>query len=1283
MTNPVQRSNPWLQLRNQLKALHVEVGAPDLRALARRADEIASRAKRKTGDVEAVGEPDARRYGRKSAFGDLLDTSKKPALEPRWPTVEAFVDACECVRHGRTLGDEELDRLRRPWQEKWESVHDSDLIVPGTGRSLAAVQETYLRELFDRYKQVPNPWVPQIAGIGLMELFESPSLRAVAPPWDASCGGGSGHGLHPGSEGDQISHADTSPPQRDGGLVSWSPAAPEKAALELLSDTHATKVVILGDPGSGKSSLARYLAVSLASGTPGGPLRNLQGWVPILVELGAYAAWRRDRRSLTQGRGDRVPGGRVQHPARDTFADMFDDWRGRRRAALPKAALPRLMRVNKVVLIFDGFDEVFDPDIRRDIAEEIIMYAGNPHIEVRVVVTSRKIGYSKDNDVSTLFSSAEFQHHMLQDFTAAQGAAYVSRWYQLAYPGDRSTADRLAARLQRAVDEFPSIRDLSGNPLLLSILTDVGQRGDLPRDRVALYKAAVAALLRGWDLVEHLRQTEPALPKMNDDEKVLLLRLVARHLADTPAGLACDRIGREDLVAAFRDHLRAKWALPEGPAGRYAAHIIEQLHERNFILARNDDDTYSFVHRAFLDYFAADDIAARIPPPAQRRVGFHSRRATGDDWLTGFYRRHWDDPAWHEALVLLAQIRQDATGTIVAALLATGRGWLTRDEQPHHHMLVLRLLAELPDLAAVARHNTAIAKMIIWHLELNAVDWVGYFEVSFVGYEQLEPLLVRIGSRWAGRAQLKAWFDGQGRVLLDAGPYRATRAVAVFYPDESFRRGLADQAGGHLVPMARAGALAALAAGWNTHPDTVELLKRRAVSDEHWAPRCAAIDGLAEMAPDVPDALPLIRDRAANDASPQVRKAAVMALDRLRGTEPDFDTINLLRDAGLSDSDGAVRAMSASAFVRAHDPTWQMTAHWDILHWLAANDPDHRVRSHVVGVLAGQTANDSTRVMLDRARNDSSLYVRHAAVVALAGRERNTKDLKLLLELLSDAHADVRVAAADAISLWADDDPKKLAELFADAYRDYPEQVRDAAARAHDIGWAAERHERGGLSLAEARSQEEKPSPYFGEFDADFGWMKWKSQPNLVAVLNMLAGDDPETDLREYAPAQLPVAPSGRVRIRPADWWFHVRAAFANWEAHTRRPFTRLAVQAAFPDSSLRTRAVLMLAIAWRHRFMARLIVRMSAELEPDWEAREAAVEALLFGWRRHPRTLRTLRHLACGGTVTRRALVAAMNVISRRHRLGSHRYADKLAADMARGALAGGSGSRHEELDL
>ncbi|MFJ8082911.1 NACHT domain-containing protein [Streptomyces sp. NPDC096205] len=168
---------------------------------------------------------------------------------------------------------------------------------------------------------------------------------------------------------------------------------------------------MLGDPGAGKSMLARYVALALAGATDmDADLAPLSGSLPLLVELRAYAE--------TQWRSG-------------TLLDLVDHLHGKNRRGLPKDLLEGYLRSGgRAVVIFDGLDELFDPRLRDEVTDEIAGFAAR-YPSARVVVTSRVIGYQR-----AVLERAGFRAYMLQNFDRAQIDAFVTSWYRSAFPAD-------------------------------------------------------------------------------------------------------------------------------------------------------------------------------------------------------------------------------------------------------------------------------------------------------------------------------------------------------------------------------------------------------------------------------------------------------------------------------------------------------------------------------------------------------------------------------------------------------------------------------------------------------------------------------------------------------------------------------------------------------------------------------------------------------------------------------------------------------------------------------
>ena len=123
---------------------------------------------------------------------------------------------------------------------------------------------------------------------------------------------------------------------------------PVRPVLEVVGDDRLPRLVILGDPGAGKSSLMRYLALRWARITD--PNEFSTKPLPLLIELREYDRWEcHSNKSLLR------------------YLDEAQTYH-----RLNQVDLDRLLqRPNAAVFFLDGLDEVFDPARREQVVNDI------------------------------------------------------------------------------------------------------------------------------------------------------------------------------------------------------------------------------------------------------------------------------------------------------------------------------------------------------------------------------------------------------------------------------------------------------------------------------------------------------------------------------------------------------------------------------------------------------------------------------------------------------------------------------------------------------------------------------------------------------------------------------------------------------------------------------------------------------------------------------------------------------------------------------------------------
>jgi hypothetical protein len=535
-------------------------------------------------------------------------------------------------------------------------------------------------------------------------------------------------------------------------------------------------VVLLGDPGSGKTSLLKYLVLRWA--TQG------QGRLPLWVDLKEYA---------------QQPVGLKQYLESGLTAFGLD-----------ARNVDEQCRSGQAALYLDGLDEIFHAPTRGAVIEQIAAFSAR-YPQAPVVVTSRIIGYEPER-----LRNAGFTHATLEDFDDEQVLAFLQNWHTVAEDDPKERA-RLQDRLKVAVKESRAIRELAGNPLLLTMMAILNRNQELPRDRVELYREASRVLLHEWDASRSLLPVDTFARQ----EKEALLRELAGAMQQTEGGLAGNLIERQCLIGIFR-----KFLTNLGIQDSYvkAESLVRQLTERNFILCYAGADRFAFVHRTFLEYFCAAWFVEQ----------FEKHHTLSLEQLRlDVFGHHWRDENWHEVLRLIAgMVGEKQSGELIAFLMSLDG----RSHELANLMLAAGCLSEVRNRRAIERQDRALLER--------------FFEEAIV-YDP--PYYYETYQEWD-----------------ETGPTRvnAVALVASVWRSTGVRSRLTSLATLSRDWIVRRAALQELARGWKDDPDTLPILKDRARSDTDKSVRSAAVEELARGWKDDPEIIAILAEARTSDPRP-------------------------------------------------------------------------------------------------------------------------------------------------------------------------------------------------------------------------------------------------------------------------------------------------------------------------------------------------------------------------------------------------------------------------------
>lgn len=367
------------------------------------------------------------------------------------------------------------------------------------------------------------------------------------------------------------------------------------------------RALMLGDPGSGKSTFVNHLALRLA----GARLEQDRDWLsgldpwrhgpllPLRIILRDFDGWLPDD----------VPKGTARLLT-DYIGHLLEEWGIAEYWDTLWRAL--LARDQAVVVLLDGLDEV-DVTRRRAVVEAVGDFACT-HPHNRYLVTCRVYTYLSER----AWELPGFATYTLAPFNEEQVDHFVGAWYaELARLRRMETgqAETRAARLRQAVRR-PDLRGLAERPLLLTTVALLHTyQGQLPEDRVDLYRQTVDLLLLRREskiggeqsLMEML-----ALPGLKISDLELGLYEVAFR-AHAAQGSRADRDTADIRAADLRD-----WLAPYlGSSFDRAERFVRYIRERAGLLVRRQEEVYTFPHRTFEEYLAGCHLARHSDFPRQ------------------------------------------------------------------------------------------------------------------------------------------------------------------------------------------------------------------------------------------------------------------------------------------------------------------------------------------------------------------------------------------------------------------------------------------------------------------------------------------------------------------------------------------------------------------------------------------------------------------------------------------------------------------------------------------
>lgn len=421
------------------------------------------------------------------------------------------------------------------------------------------------------------------------------------------------------------------------------------------------RLVVLGAPGSGKSTFVRYLALCLLGSKvqpelPNANIRFLSNWphsalTPLFIELRHFVGW------------DKFPD--LEKPVtEDHFWNYVKE--GLQRSDMIELApiLRSELIEGRGIIILDGLDEVPIGEGRkaldrrrqqlRDLARELSTVYANS----RIVFTSRDYAY-RDWELEG-FTSVKMAPLNLNQMNKLANKLYGKKGL------GGEDAQNKADRLINSLNSVPAT--LKDYPLFLTLMATLFLRGEkegLPTKKGELYYQSIMLLLDRW--------TQPGLTEPS--------------LADQ-LGCGVDKLYERLEVVAYKTHIESVTE-SDSPSNISRALLLDELFEiggqediaiakllsfvseQAGVLISPEARVFQFAHRGFQEYLAASYIYRLIQEE-------YLKPGAEDDYLIVRSLIEARPQLWREPCLLLGEVivqrdRKDRIWELIFSLLNDDR----------------------------------------------------------------------------------------------------------------------------------------------------------------------------------------------------------------------------------------------------------------------------------------------------------------------------------------------------------------------------------------------------------------------------------------------------------------------------------------------------------------------------------------------------------------------------------------------------------------------------------
>ena len=322
-------------------------------------------------------------------------------------------------------------------------------------------------------------------------------------------------------------------------------------------------LMVLGQPGAGKSTFLRKMGLEALKGKKGGFKHNC---IPVFLELKSFTSSEIEIEKVIVEEF-KICG----FPSSEQF-------------------IAKALEQGKLLILLDGLDEV--PTVNTNEVISQIQNFVDRYDKNRFIVSCRTAAYRNNFQ--------RFTDVKLADFDDTQIEQFIGNWFQSNVDKQAGTAQKCWELLQKP--EYAAAKELAHTPLLLTFLClNYDRSQNFPNNRSVLYKKALRILLEEWAAEKRILRDEIYQGLSTELEESLLSEIAY-------TGFETDKLffSQREVVGEIKTFLATNLNVPKHLDGEA---VLNAIAVQQGILVERAEDVYSFSHLTLQEYLTAQYIA--------------------------------------------------------------------------------------------------------------------------------------------------------------------------------------------------------------------------------------------------------------------------------------------------------------------------------------------------------------------------------------------------------------------------------------------------------------------------------------------------------------------------------------------------------------------------------------------------------------------------------------------------------------------------------------------------